>query len=142
MIANNTTTSPDYRPFGAIVVATLVLTLSGCGQVMLAHELNALNARFENRLQLTKQRVPALVVGEPYTAQLAAAGGVAPYHWTIAQGELPRGLTLDALGGTISGMAQGPFEQPIVVELTDSSGDSNEYVLGSLHPESTVGGGQ
>lgn len=119
----------------AIAVAAVVLALPGCGQVMLAHELNALNARFENRLQWTTESLPVLAAGQPYAGRLTAAGGVPPYHWEITQGELPRGLTLDGSRGIISGVPVGAFEQAVIVQLTDSSGDSNAYVLGSIHPD-------
>jgi large repetitive protein len=39
-----------------------------------------------------------------YTANLVATGGVAPYVWSITSGQLPSGLKLNALKGTISGI--------------------------------------
>lgn len=46
-------------------------------------------------------------VGEPYSATLAASGGLAPYAWSVSSGSLPGGLTLSP-GGVISGTPTGP----------------------------------
>jgi hypothetical protein len=42
-------------------------------------------------------------VSQPYTATLAASGGVPFYHWTIGSGALPDGLSLNPFTGRISG---------------------------------------
>src|SRR5438093_910942 len=83
-----------------------VMLLAGCGQAVLAHKLNALNARFEQRLQITPGVLPPLSVGQTYSGQLGATGGIAPYHWKIVQGDLPPGLSLEASNGTISGVPE------------------------------------
>src|SRR6185503_16006620 len=43
------------------------------------------------------------MVGQPYSASFTASGNVGTVVWTIASGELPSGLTLDAAAGTVSG---------------------------------------
>jgi Putative Ig domain len=53
-------------------------------------------------IEITTQGLPSAVVGSPYSLQLTATGGVAPYAWTVPAGALPEGLTLSA-GGLISG---------------------------------------
>ncbi|MGB6485075.1 MAG: Ig domain-containing protein [Candidatus Acidiferrales bacterium] len=59
--------------------------------------------------------------GTPYSAALAASGGVPPLTWAISSGALPPGLTLTTTTGQISGTptTQGTF--PLTVEVTDSS---------------------
>lgn len=42
-------------------------------------------------------------VGQPYEAQPTLTGGKAPYLWTVASGQLPPGVTLDADSGGLSG---------------------------------------
>ena len=54
-------------------------------------------------LSFASDKLPVGLKDEPYTAQLAVAGGVPPYSYAIVQGELPQGLTLDAATGDISG---------------------------------------
>jgi hypothetical protein len=49
---------------------------------------------------------PALRTGDvavAYTGTLKATGGVQPYTWSIASGQLPSGLQLDAASGAITG---------------------------------------
>ena len=63
-------------------------------------------------LAVTTTSLPALTAGAPYTATLAASGGVAPYAYELTTGpaSLPAGLTL-AANGQISGTptASGSF---------------------------------
>ncbi len=54
-------------------------------------------------LSVTTASVPDGVVDAPYTVTFAAAGGAAPYSWSVLSGTLPPGLTLSTagvLGGT------------------------------------------
>ena len=44
------------------------------------------------------------VVNAAYTATLSAGGGTLPYTWSITNGSLPSGLTLNSSNGIISGM--------------------------------------
>jgi len=75
--------------------------------------------------------LPPGTVGVPYASALSAAGGNSPYTWSIAPGGgvLPPGLTLNALGGNISGTPtlQGNFK--FTAEITDSSGASGTQSL-------------
>ena len=47
--------------------------------------------------------LPTAVVGVAYTATVAASGGTGPYHWSVAIGSLPDGLSLQGSTGVISG---------------------------------------
>jgi hypothetical protein len=73
-------------------------------------------------LEVTTTALPGGTVAVPYSANLAARGGITPYTWALAQGSgpLPTGLSL-ASNGTISGTptAAGPFN--FAVQVTDSS---------------------
>ena len=43
------------------------------------------------------------VVGQAYSVQLEAVGGIPPYQWVISDGSLPAGITLNSDTGNISG---------------------------------------
>lgn len=62
------------------------------------------------------------VPGVAYNHQLRARGGTPPYTWSIWAGQLPAGLTLDAVSGLVSGIATQPGEfQEVIVGVEDSS---------------------
>ena len=71
------------------------------------------------RLAITNTGLPAGVIGVPYTAQLNAVGGEAPYTFG-ANDPLPAGLTLDTSSGLISGTPTATFTGDIEFTLTDS----------------------
>lgn len=63
-----------------------------------------------------------------YSRTLVAAGGVAPYSWTIASGSLATGLNISA-DGTISGTTSSPGTSVFVVRVTDSAQQSATRTL-------------
>jgi hypothetical protein len=64
--------------------------------------------------------LPSGKVGAAYSAHLQSSGGKAPFHWKVASGKVPAGLTLNAPTGAISGKptARGTFA--FVARVTDS----------------------
>jgi Putative Ig domain len=71
-------------------------------------------------LTLTTVALPAATAGVPYSATLAATGGVAPYSWSIPSGSLPSGLKLRTATGVISGTPTAGGTFTFVAEVTDS----------------------
>jgi hypothetical protein len=69
----------------------------------------------------TEPPLPAGLVGQAYSAQLAAAGGTPPYTWSIAAGALPPGLAIDANTGLISGAPTAAGTYGFTVQVRDSS---------------------
>jgi len=49
-------------------------------------------------LAITTTSLPSGQVGTPYSATLAATGGVTPYTWLVSAGTLPAGITLSSQG--------------------------------------------
>lgn len=71
-------------------------------------------------LQLSTASLPGATVDEPYSFQLEAAGGIAPYVWTVAAGALPTGVGL-ASSGDLSGTPITAGSFPLTLQVTDSS---------------------
>ena len=78
----------------------------------------------------TGSPLPGAYTGESYNQTLTAAGGTAPYTWSVAPGSsLPSGLSLSP-SGTISGIpaANGTFS--FTIQVTDSNSQSSTKVFG------------
>jgi len=58
-------------------------------------------------LTIQTTALPPVFVGVPYTAQLQAVGGTGALSWSVFDGTLPGGLTLNPLTGVISGTPSG-----------------------------------
>lgn len=70
-------------------------------------------------LRLLREPLPQAFLGEPYQATLRAAGGLRPFEFTLAEGELPPGIELSvgALVGTPTEVGQYSF----AVRVSDAS---------------------
>jgi len=77
--------------------------------------------------------LPTGVVGVPYSGTIAASGGTAPYRFTISDGILPAGLTLNPTTGAIAGTPSVVVAQFFWVKVTDVNGK-----FATIHPEITV----
>jgi hypothetical protein len=54
-------------------------------------------------LQITPSVLPGGSVATPYSTSVQATGGVPPYTWNVASGQLPAGLSLNTGSGEITG---------------------------------------
>jgi hypothetical protein len=72
-------------------------------------------------LQVELPALPALRVGQPFSAQLNAMGGTEPYRWRVSWGRPPRGLHLTP-GGLLSGRPRGSGPMNFSVSVTDADG--------------------
>jgi hypothetical protein len=70
-------------------------------------------------LAITTSSLTGGSVNVPYTASLAASGGVPPYTWSITSGSLPTGLTLSS-SGFISGTPTTQGTSTFTVQVSDS----------------------
>jgi hypothetical protein len=66
-------------------------------------------------------------LGLYYSSQLMASGGVPAYTYSVVQGSLPGGLTLDSATGTISGTPASAGFTSYTAAVTDTSGTSAGY---------------
>jgi hypothetical protein len=64
--------------------------------------------------------LPVATLRTPYSATLVAAGGTTPYSWSISQGSLPAGLSLDPATGVISGTPTAVGTSSFTIQVTDA----------------------
>jgi hypothetical protein len=83
-----------------------------------------------NKLAITfpSSCCPGGTVGTSYSQAFDANGGLKPYHWSIARGELPPGLQIssgypEGNPGSLSGTPTTAGTFGFVVRVTDSAGD-------------------
>jgi hypothetical protein len=102
------------------------LTLDGTvyfTPVVIAHSVNTADANGENQtpsisLTITTTSLPDGSVGDPYSTQLQAIGGIGTRTWTATG--LPAGLSVSP-GGLISGTPTTPGTSAVKVTVTDSA---------------------
>jgi hypothetical protein len=94
--------------------------------VSISHSINTGDTQpavAASHLLLASTSLAAGVAGAPYDELLVAAGGKTPYKWSISQGALPPGLTLNPATGEIKGTID-PAASDIynfTVQVMDSS---------------------
>ena len=76
---------------------------------------------------ITTTELPSGTVGEAYNATLEA-NGATPITWSIINGALPAGLTLDALTGAISGIPTESDTLQLTVMATNASGNDTKLL--------------
>ena len=67
------------------------------------------------------------VVGSPYTQSIVVSGGVAPYAYSIAAGQLPAGVVLNPTTGTFVGTPTVPGTHSFTVRVVDANGASGVF---------------
>jgi hypothetical protein len=73
------------------------------------------------KLAITASALPSVAIGSSYSQSFKAAGGTAPYTWSISSGSLPAGLSLSPSTGTISGVPSVSGTVKFTVTVSDSS---------------------
>jgi hypothetical protein len=73
--------------------------------------------------------LPSATVGLGYDATLTVTGGMAPYTFSRASGQLPEGVLLDAATGAISGTPTTSGKFSFVISAIDSKDDSTQQSL-------------
>ena len=79
---------------------------------------------FLDPLSIICDSPPAGVVGTPYSHEFPASGGTPPYQFSIPDGSLPSGLSLDADTGVASGTPSSAGTFPFTVEVMDAGSPS------------------
>jgi len=69
---------------------------------------------------IDETHLPAARINTPYYKWLTASGGSKPYHWSVTDGQLPTGLTLDDSSAIIQGNLSEIGDYYFSVAATDS----------------------
>ncbi len=80
-------------------------------------------------LNIVTASLPNGDVGISYSRTLQASGGSGKYSWSILDGSLPPGFSLDARTGSISGTPLIPGSSKFTVQVTDNSGKTASQSL-------------
>ena len=96
----------------------LALLLAACGAQDVGAGLDP--------LRLTATSLPPAYLGEPYSASLAAEGGVRPYSFTL-DGKLPEGLSFQ--GGRLFGVPKEKGSFPLLLTVEDAAKNSRAQRL-------------
>ncbi len=73
-----------------------------------------------NALVIVTTSLPEAESASLYSQTILESGGVGPYNWTITNGILPSGMSLDATTGAISGTATAIATNTFTIQVTDS----------------------
>jgi Putative Ig domain len=102
------------------VVTTLLIVLVACGGGSNGVGGNINPPAPPAPLQVTTQSLPQGVINAPYsTTTLSATGGVTPYAWNVASGNLPPGLSVSR-AGVVSGTPTAAGGYGFTVAVADS----------------------
>jgi len=72
-------------------------------------------------LSITTTSLPGGITGTYYNQPLAATGGKTSYNWSIASGNLPAGLSINANTGSIMGTPTATGTSTFTVQVTDAN---------------------
>ncbi len=88
-------------------------------------------------LDFTNTTLPKPYIGSQYFAVLQAAGGIAPYQFSVASGVLPAGLTL-APSGEITGTVAAGSGSTLTFRVVDATGASASTTISLIPVQSPL----
>jgi len=89
----------------------------------------ALNLTVQNStLALQAPFTLSFTSGRAGTQTITASGGFTPYSFSVASGQLPNGLNLNASSGVISGTTTATGSTSVTLKVTDNTGAINTHV--------------
>ena len=80
-------------------------------------------------ISIATTSLPGGTVGAAYTQTLTAVGGSGNYTWSVINGALPSGLTLNAASGVLSGTPTAAASSSFTVQVADTVGTTASQVL-------------
>lgn len=80
-------------------------------------------------LEITTTSLPVGTTATAYNIGLGVSGGIPPFTWSITNGQLPSGLTLDPVAGVISGTPILTGTSTFTLQLEDSTSTTTTQAL-------------
>jgi hypothetical protein len=119
---------PDGLALSAAGEITGEATTEGTGNfTVLVTDTNGLTATKAFSIQVTTSpdittgELELAVAGVSYSQTFAATGGTTPYEWSVSDGSLPTGLTLNATTGELSGTVNAAGTSNFTIQVTDAN---------------------
>jgi hypothetical protein len=87
-------------------------------------------------LSILTPALPDGKVGEPYDIRMEASGGTLPYTWSVLDGSLAAGVSLNPLTGEIAGTPTEAGTSLVTIQVMDSSSPQNvaRLMIGEAGP--------
>ena len=142
VLSSVTTTGVTYTAPATVATAfTVTITVTSVADPSLTSVIT-LSIPANLSIATAPGALPSAIIGTPYTATLAGAGGITPFTWSITHGALPAGLALNATTGVITGIPTAPGSASFTVTLTDSGSPAltatAAYTLAVAYPALTI----
>jgi len=113
--------SASKRLLELLLAAATAATLMGCNGVVKSSQTPQPQPPAPATLQISTSALPNGQVGDGYQGSVVATGGTAPYHWSVARGSLPAGLSINTGSGMVSGQPTTAGNYSFVIAVQDSS---------------------
>ena len=118
------------KPAALIILLTWILVLDACSGFSLPPASGSTPPATNSTAAITiSNTLPSATVGAAYSATLSVSGGTAPYLFSLASGQLPTSVALNANKGIFSGTPSTPGAFSFAISVTDSKGISKQQAL-------------
>ncbi len=134
------------RKLGLIALASIFLAScggggSGSGEAPVSNPASVSDPApppVSGSVTITTSLLPNGQAAARYGTVLGASGGTTPYNWTISEGALPAGLSLNASTGQITGTPMAAGKSTFTAKATDATSQNATLALGiTVGPAST-----
>ncbi|QUM75963.1 putative Ig domain-containing protein [Moritella sp. 24] len=103
---------------GVVIEEVNGFLIRGSGRL---DDVKLLNTENAGPLAIETASLSTGLLSVPYNAFIQVSGGKAPYNWTLSNGSLPTGLTLNSATGEISGIPDALGSSTFNVTVADDS---------------------
>lgn len=90
---------------------------------------DTVKVKIVKEVHISTAKLKVGTVQKSYKAKLKAAGGQTPYNWSLIDGILPDGITLDSATGEITGVPMETGTFPLTFQVTDNLGGTDPQDL-------------